>query len=154
MKETRFLRPELLGLAPVLMALPVLPVPLLEEAFESLDDLLIGVLLLEDEAEEEEEEVAVLRGDAGGRRELPRDDGVSESESLLLLLSIKWSGLSGMEKDLLKVGLCFLLNSEGGRSSSALASWKANHRSYCSCVAFSGGSALRLPDKRELELDV
>lgn len=81
-----------MGLAPVLRALPLLLLLLLllVAALESLEDLLMGVLLLELEAEDEaeDEEATVLLGEAGGRLELPLEEGLSESsESLLLLLS-------------------------------------------------------------------
>lgn len=129
LKDTLFLRPAFLGRAPVLRALPLLLVLL--EALESLEDLLMGVLLLEEDDDDDDEEFVTVRGDAGGRRELLRDLGESESSESLLSDELSCAR-SGMERDLLKVGRCFLLNSEGGRSSSALASWKASHLSYCS----------------------
>lgn len=85
LKDTLFLRPAFLGRAPVLRALPLLLV-LLEEALESLDDLLMGVLLLEeeDDDDDDDDEFVTVRGDAGGRRELLRDLGESESSESLL----------------------------------------------------------------------
>lgn len=83
LKDTLFLRPAFLGLAPVLRALPLLLV-LPDEALESLEDLLMGVLLLEEDDEEDEEEFVTVRGEAGGRRELLRDLGESESSESLL----------------------------------------------------------------------
>lgn len=82
LKDTLFLRPAFLGRAPVLRALPLLLVLL--EALESLEDLLMGVLLLEEDDDDEDEEFVTVRGDAGGRRELLRDLGESESSESLL----------------------------------------------------------------------
>lgn len=82
LKDTLFLRPAFLGRAPVLRALPLLLVLL--EALESLEDLLMGVLLLEEDDDDDDEEFVTVRGDAGGRRELLRDLGESESSESLL----------------------------------------------------------------------
>lgn len=66
----------------MLRALPLLLVLL--EALESLEDLLMGVLLLEEDDDDDDEEFVTVRGDAGGRRELLRDLGESESSESLL----------------------------------------------------------------------